>query len=373
MIQAMGGLMSVTGERDDKPGGGPQKVGVPIVDLMTGMYAAVAVLAALARREGPARANTSTSACSTSVASFLANQAMNYLVSGKVPRRAGNAHPNIQPQDVFACRDGQIVLAVGNDGQFAKLCEVLGRPELAQDERFATNASRVRNLAVLHPLIAAIPGRTASALGGGARRRRRALRADQHGPGGVRGPAGEAPRHAGRRPASAGGRGAAGGIADAVHQHAPLMHDRAPPLLGEHTDEILRELGWPRTTAATGIDDPGCQFARTRDHLRHPEGDTRCRAFPLSRPDEMTPSSAACYDAVVAGPRGELRGPLRAALHRPELADKWQQLGERCASAPRCRRSLKELAILRHRRHGAPSSNGTSTSRWRSRPACRRR
>ena len=127
MIQAMGGMMSVTGERDDKPGGGPQKVGIPIVDLMTGMYAAVAVLAALARREVSGAGEYIDIGMLDVQVATLANQAMNFLVSGKVPRRTGNAHPNIQPQDVFACRDGQIALAVGNDGQFAKLCEVLGQ------------------------------------------------------------------------------------------------------------------------------------------------------------------------------------------------------------------------------------------------------
>ena len=140
MIQAMGGMMSVTGERDDKPGGGPQKVGIPIVDLMTGMYAAVAVLAALARREVSGAGEYIDIGMLDVQVAMLANQAMNFLVSGKAPRRTGNAHPNIQPQDVFACRDGEIALAVGNDGQFAKLCEVLGQPALAQDERFAKNA-----------------------------------------------------------------------------------------------------------------------------------------------------------------------------------------------------------------------------------------
>ena len=126
MIQAMGGLMSVTGEADGKPGGGPQKVGVPIVDLMTGMYAAVSVLAALAQREETGRGDYIDIAMLDVQVGYLANQAMNYLVSGKAPRRSGNAHPNIQPQDVFACRDGDMVLAVGNDGQFDKLCACLG-------------------------------------------------------------------------------------------------------------------------------------------------------------------------------------------------------------------------------------------------------
>src|SRR5215475_10160343 len=156
MIQGMSGLMSVTGEADGKPGGGPQKVGVPIVDIMTGMYTAVAVLAALARRNETGRGDYIDIAMLDVGVACLANQAMNYLVSGKTPRRTGNAHSNIQPQDVFAARDGHMVLVVGNDGQFAKCCEVLGRPQWATDERFAKNAGRVRNLAVLRPLIAEI-------------------------------------------------------------------------------------------------------------------------------------------------------------------------------------------------------------------------
>ncbi len=128
MIQAMGGLMSVTGEADDKPGGGPQKVGVPVLDIMTGMYAAIAVLAALARRNETGHGDYIDIGMLDVQVSFLANQAMNYLVSGKPPRRSGNAHPNIQPQDVFRCRDGHIVVVVGNDGQFEKFCGAVALP-----------------------------------------------------------------------------------------------------------------------------------------------------------------------------------------------------------------------------------------------------
>jgi len=142
-VQAMGGLMSVTGERDDMPGGGPQKVGVPVVDIMTGMYAAVAILAALARRAETGVGETIDLAMLDVAAAFLSNQAMNHLVSGRIPQRGGNRHPNIQPQDVFAAKDGRFVLAVGNDGQFAKLCRVLGHDSWPTERRFATNAARV--------------------------------------------------------------------------------------------------------------------------------------------------------------------------------------------------------------------------------------
>lgn len=155
-IQGLGGLMSVTGERDGLPGAGPQKVGVPIVDLMTGMYTAVGVLAGLAHRDATGEGDYIDVAMLDVQAAFLSNQAMNWLVSGKAPKRNGNCHPNIQPQDVFACADGHIVLAVGNDGQFGKFAAVLGHPEWATDERFASNAGRVRNHAEMDPLLRAI-------------------------------------------------------------------------------------------------------------------------------------------------------------------------------------------------------------------------
>lgn len=151
MIQAMCGLMSLTGEAD----GAPQKVGVPIVDLMTGMYAAVAVLAAVARRAETGQGETIDLAMLDVGAGILANQAMNYLVGGRVPHRAGNRHPNIQPQDVFPASDGEIVLAVGNDGQFAKLCAAIDRPDWATDPRFIRNADRVRYNVDLTSLLAA--------------------------------------------------------------------------------------------------------------------------------------------------------------------------------------------------------------------------
>lgn len=151
MIQAMSGLMSITGESDDRPGGGPMKIGVPMVDLITGLYASNAILAALARREVTGQGDHIDMAMLDVGVTLLANQAMNYLLTDVVPPRRGNRHPNIQPQRVYPCRDGHIIMAVGSDAQFAKLCRVLGHPEMAQDERFKTNAGRVVNLAILDP------------------------------------------------------------------------------------------------------------------------------------------------------------------------------------------------------------------------------
>ena len=152
-IQAMGGLMSVTGERDGQPGAGPQKVGVPVIDLMTGMYAAVAILAALAKRSETGEGETIDIAMLDVSVALLANQAMNHLVTGRVPTRGGNRHPNIQPQDIYTAADGQFVLAVGNDGQFRQLCKALGSPAGLDDPRFATNAGRVEASADLQPLL----------------------------------------------------------------------------------------------------------------------------------------------------------------------------------------------------------------------------
>lgn len=151
MIQAMSGLMSITGESDDRPGGGPMKIGVPMVDLITGLYASNAILASLARREVTGQGDHIDMAMLDVGVTLLANQAMNYLLTDAVPPRRGNRHPNIQPQRVYPCRDGHIIMAVGSDAQFAKLCRVLGHPEMAQDERFRTNAARVINLSILDP------------------------------------------------------------------------------------------------------------------------------------------------------------------------------------------------------------------------------
>jgi crotonobetainyl-CoA:carnitine CoA-transferase CaiB-like acyl-CoA transferase len=249
MIQAMCGLMSVTGEADGKPGGGPQKVGVPIVDIMTGMYTAIAVLAALARRAETGQGDFIDIGMLDVGVGFLANQAMNFLISGKPPRRNGNAHPNIQPQDVFKARDGFLALAVGNDEQFKKFCDVIGRPELASDERFAANAGRVRNNATLTPILAEVLAT-----------QDRDHWVERCARAGVPcGPINSVPeafadpqvKHRGMlidipHPVA----GSVPQVASPMRfTQAPLSYDRAPPLIGQHTDEILREIGWDAAKA----------------------------------------------------------------------------------------------------------------------------
>ncbi len=145
LVQAMGGLMSVTGERDDEPGAGPQKVGVALSDILTGLYASNGILAALHERERSGKGQYIDIALLDVTAACLANQATNYLVGGMIPGRLGNAHPNIVPYQSFATADGHFILAVGNDQQFSRLCEIVSKPELASDPRFVTNAQRVRN------------------------------------------------------------------------------------------------------------------------------------------------------------------------------------------------------------------------------------
>ena len=149
LIQGMSGLMSVTGRPEGEPGAGPLKVGVPVSDLFTGLYATVAVLAALNHRNRSGEGQHIDCALLDSQVALLVNQAMNYLVGGEVPRRLGNAHPNVVPYRDFAASDDYVLVACGNDGQFRALCALLGRDDLAADPRFATNAGRLRERRVL--------------------------------------------------------------------------------------------------------------------------------------------------------------------------------------------------------------------------------
>ena len=153
IIQAMGGLMSITGLPDGEPGGGPMRVGVAVVDLFTGLYTAVAILAALFRRERSGEGGHIDSALFDTQIAVLANQASNALISGRDPPRQGNTHPNIVPYQPFEAADKPLVIAVGNDRQFAKLAELCGHPEWSSDERFASNGVRVANRAEMVRLV----------------------------------------------------------------------------------------------------------------------------------------------------------------------------------------------------------------------------
>jgi crotonobetainyl-CoA:carnitine CoA-transferase CaiB-like acyl-CoA transferase len=145
LIQGMGGLMSITGRRDDEPGHGPQKVGVALTDILTGLNSVVAILAALRHRDLSGRGQHIDMSLLDVQVTSLANQNMNYLTTGKAPVRMGNAHPNIVPYQDFSTKDGSMIIAVGNDSQFAALCKVLGHAEWAQDDKFKSNTLRVKN------------------------------------------------------------------------------------------------------------------------------------------------------------------------------------------------------------------------------------
>ncbi len=249
-VQGMGGLMSITGERDDL-GGGPQKVGVAVADLFTGMYSSVAILAALRHAERTGQGQHIDMALLDTQVAMLANLGANYLVSGNVPGRAGNAHQNIVPYQVFEVApapDGHkdhLILAVGNDGQFAKFCEVAGRPELARDERFVRNQDRVRNRAVLVPLLEAVmktrtkaqwlPALEAAKVPCGAINNLAEVFADPQV--NARGMVDEwtHPLHPGLRL-----------VASPMKlSETPVRRELPPPLLGQHTDEVLAGvLGW---------------------------------------------------------------------------------------------------------------------------------
>ena len=156
MIQAMGGLMSITGQADGAPGAEPMKVGVAVVDLFTGLYASNAILAALMHARATGEGQHIDIALFDVQAAVLANQATNYFVSGTAPTRMGNAHPNLAPYQPFACSDGMVIIAVGNDGQFRNLARALGVEALGQDPRFATNALRVENRIALSASLSAL-------------------------------------------------------------------------------------------------------------------------------------------------------------------------------------------------------------------------
>ena len=241
MAQGIGGFMDLTGNAD----GEPLRAGVPVSDIFTGVYSAVGILAALARREKTGRGGYVDTALVDSTVAVLANQALNYLVSGKVPHRMGNAHPNITPYQVFPVADGHIIIASGNDGQFAKLCGVLGVAELAKDPDYVDNKARLAHRAELIGRLCAQTARMPSA----------ELLAKLEAAGVPAGPINDLAQvfadpqviHRGmkvERPSAAAKAGNIPGVrTPIVLDGAPMAAERPSPRLGEHTAEILREIG----------------------------------------------------------------------------------------------------------------------------------
>ncbi|BAL22382.1 CaiB/BaiF CoA-transferase family protein [Azoarcus sp. KH32C] len=242
LIQGLGGLMSLTGRPDGEAGAGPIKVGVALTDILTGLYAANAIQAALAWRERSGYGQHIDLALLDVQVACLANQAMNYLTTGKSPGRLGNAHPNIVPYQDFPTDDGYMILAIGNDGQFARFCEVAGDPALATDPRFSTNRARVENRATLIPLLNKLtirrptaewiralesvavpcgPINTLADVFADPQVEARGLRVEMPHP------------LAGRVPQ----------VANPMRfSSTPVQYRNPPPLLGEHTDDVLASL-----------------------------------------------------------------------------------------------------------------------------------
>jgi len=240
LIQGMGGLMSLTGRPDGAAGEGPMKVGVALTDVMTGLHAAVGILAALAHRERTGEGqHIDLSLLDVQVAT-LANQAASYLVGGAVPRRLGNAHPSIVPYQDFPTANGYMIIAVGNDGQFEKLCATLGRPEWSRDERFVTNPQRVRNR---EALVALIHGVTVT-------RSTEAWIAAMEAAGVPCGPINRLDQVFADPQVQARGMriemahplaGQVPLVANPIKLSAsPVRYDLPPPMLGEHTEEVLQ-------------------------------------------------------------------------------------------------------------------------------------
>ena len=244
MIQAMGGLMSITGQPDGAPGAEPMKVGVAVVDLFTGLYASNAIMAALLHARATGQGQHIDIALFDVQAAMLANQATNWFVSGKAPTRMGNAHPNLAPYQPFPCTDGMVVIAVGNDGQFRSLCGALGAGDMGADPRFLTNALRIEHRAVMTAELSALTAGLTMA----------GLMAALEAAGVPCGPVNtidqvfDEPqaRHRGlevtqtRADLSGPVRTVASPIRMSV---TPVAYERAPPALGADTDEVLGGLG----------------------------------------------------------------------------------------------------------------------------------
>jgi crotonobetainyl-CoA:carnitine CoA-transferase CaiB-like acyl-CoA transferase len=242
MIQGMGGMMSVTGEPDEAPGGGPQRAGVPVADIITGMYASIAICAALAHRAQTGVGQHLDLALLDSQIALLAYQNTNYFATGAPPRRIGNLHPNIVPYQPFRTQDGRVILACGNDNLYRKFCEAAGCRELADDARFATNARRVENRAEMTRLLQEIF----------LQRSTREWVGLLEAAGVPNGPINDVAQVFEEPQVKARGvkieldhpvAGKLPMVASPMRFSAtPLRHELAPPVLGQHTEEVLRGL-----------------------------------------------------------------------------------------------------------------------------------
>jgi crotonobetainyl-CoA:carnitine CoA-transferase CaiB-like acyl-CoA transferase len=241
MAQGMGGLMSVTGEPDSVPGGGPQRCGVPIIDLTTGMYATIAICAALANRAVTGKGQWIDVALLDTTVAYLANQGMNYLATGVSPERIGNAHPNIVPYQTFKTADGAIILACGNDNLFRKFCEVANCMEFTTDAKFSTNGARVNNRAEITNLLNAVFAKRST--------KEWVKLLDDAGV--ANGPINtlqqvfEEPQVIARGMKIELPHAVAGKVSLVASpmrfSGTPIKHEVPPPALGQHTDEILRK------------------------------------------------------------------------------------------------------------------------------------
>lgn len=242
VFQGMGGLMSMTGHPDGMPGGGPMKTGIAIGDAMGGMYATTAILAALQQRHATGRGQYIDISLLDCVVALTSYMSMNYFVEGRLPRRLGNAHANITPYQVFRCKEGDVILGVGNDSQYASFCGAIGRPELATDPRFATGEQRVRHRGELIPVleqeflqrtmaewvellnahgVPCGPINTLKEVFEDPQVRHRGLRISMPHSAGVQAP----------------------GVASPLRlSESPVSYELAPPMLGEHTEQVLSDL-----------------------------------------------------------------------------------------------------------------------------------
>lgn len=252
MVQAMSGLMSITGHADGEPGGGPLKVGVAVIDVFTGLYAANAVQAALHARNASGEGQHIDMALLDVAMAIQCNQASGYLASGKAPTRAGNLHPSLAPYQDFPSADGNVLLAIGNDGQFARFCAAVNHPEWSADERFASNSNRVKHRAALLELMKPVmmtrttaewvalfedkavpcgPINTLAEAFDDPQVKARGLRIDL-------------PRWGNGTTAAPDGVSTVPGVINPIRMSGtPITYRNAPPSLGQHTDEVLREMG----------------------------------------------------------------------------------------------------------------------------------